>query len=199
MGKSTTFQYIGLLKKTAISTKSSHIEESQLVSRIKSRDQAAFEYLYDNYSGALYGVILRILKNEAIAEEVLHDSFLKIWDKIDQYDVSRGKLFTWIVNLARHLAIDKVRSKEIGKGNKTSSIDSLVHTIDLQDSVEQKTDSIGLKEVLKVLTEEQKFVVEFLYFKGYSQSELAEDFNIPLGTIKTRLRTALQKLRSTFH
>lgn len=169
------------------------------MARIKSRDQEAFEYLYDHYSGALYGVILRILKNEAVAEEVLHDSFLKIWDKIDQYDVSRGKLFTWIINLARHMAIDKVRSKEIGKGNKTSSLDSLVHTIDLQDNVEQKTDSIGLKEVLKVLTTEQQFVVEFLYFKGYSQSELAEDFNIPLGTIKTRLRSALQKLRSTFH
>lgn len=170
----------------------------QLVARIKSGDRAAFEYLYDRYSGALYGVILRILQNEAIAEEVLQDTFLKIWDRIDQYDVSRGRLFTWIVNVARHLAIDKIRSKEISRENKTSSIDDLVHTIEKGDRIEQKTDTIGIKDVLRVLPEEQQFVVEYLYFKGYSQSELAKDFDIPLGTIKTRLRAALQKLRLTF-
>jgi RNA polymerase sigma factor (sigma-70 family) len=168
------------------------------VARIKSGDHAAFERLYDCYSGALYGVVLRILKNEAIAEEVLQDAFMRIWDRIDQYDESRGRLFTWIVNITRHLAIDKIRSKEIRREKKTSSVEDHVHTIDNEDGVEQKIETIGMKEVLKILPEDQRFVVEYLYFKGYSQSELAEDFNIPLGTIKTRLRMALQKLRSTF-
>jgi RNA polymerase sigma factor (sigma-70 family) len=168
------------------------------VARIKSHEHSAFEYLYDHYSAALYGVIFRILKQDKIAEEVLQDVFLKVWDRIDQYDVSRGKLFTWIVNIARNLAIDKIRSKEISRERKTNSLDGLVDTIDADSGVELKTDDIGIREVLKVLPEEQQFVVEYLYFQGYSQSELAEDFNIPLGTIKTRLRAALQKLRLTF-
>lgn len=168
------------------------------MARLKSGDQAAFEYLYDHYSSALYGVIVRILRNESIAEEVLQDAFLKIWDRIDQYDVSRGKLFTWIVNITRNLAIDKVRSKEISRERKTNDLEGLVHIIDKKESVEQKTDSIGVKDSLKDLPEEQQFVVEYLYFKGYTQSELAEDFNIPLGTIKTRLRAAMQRLRTTF-
>jgi RNA polymerase sigma factor (sigma-70 family) len=168
------------------------------VARIKSHEHSAFEYLYDHYSGALYGVVFRILKQDKIAEEVLQDVFLKVWDRIDQYDVSRGRLFTWLVNIARNLAIDKIRSKEISRERKTNRLDGLVDTIDVGHGVELKTDDIGIREVLKVLPEEQQFVVEYLYFHGYSQSELAEDFNIPLGTIKTRLRAALQKLRLTF-
>lgn len=101
-----------------------------------------------------------------------------------------------MLNIARNQAIDKTRSKEISKDQKTKGIDSLVHTIDRQDALEQNIDGIGLKEVLNKLVEEQRFVVEHLYFKGYSQSELAEEFNIPLGTVKTRLRSAMQQLRS---
>jgi RNA polymerase sigma factor (sigma-70 family) len=155
------------------------------------------EYLYDHYSGAVYGVISRILKNEDIAEEVLQDVFLKIWDKIEHYDASKGKLFTWIVNIARNSAIDKTRSKEISKENKTSGIENSVSRIDNKRSVEQHTEDIGIKDLLKHLPEDQQFVVDYLYFKGYTQSELAEDFNIPLGTVKTRLRLAMQTLRIT--
>jgi RNA polymerase sigma-70 factor (ECF subfamily) len=155
------------------------------------------DYLYDHYSGALYGVIFRIIKKEEIAEEVLQDVFLKAWDKFDQYDASKGKLFTWLLNVARNQAIDKTRSKEISKGQKTSGIDKLVNRIDNEEYIEQRIDSIGVKEVLNSLPEEQKFVVEYLYLKGYSQSELAEEYNIPLGTVKTRLRLAMQTLRTT--
>lgn len=167
-----------------------------MVSRLLSKDRSALSYLYDHYSGALYGVIHRIVQHDDIAEELLQDIFLKIWDRIEQYDASKGKLFTWMLNIARNQAIDKTRSKEISKDQKTRGIDSLVHTIDRQDSVEQHIDGIGLKEVLNKLVAEQRFVVEHLYFKGYSQSELAEEFNIPLGTVKTRLRSAMQQLRS---
>lgn len=155
------------------------------------------DYLYDHYSGALYGVIFRIIKKEEISEEVLQDVFLKAWDKFDQYDASKGKLFTWLLNVARNQAIDKTRSKEISKGQKTSGIDNLVNRIDNEEYIEQRIESIGVKEVLNSLPEEQKFVVEYLYLKGYSQSELAEEYNIPLGTVKTRLRLAMQTLRMT--
>jgi RNA polymerase sigma factor (sigma-70 family) len=140
-------------------------------------------------------VVSRIIKKEEIAEEVLHDAFLKIWDKIDWYDASKGRLFTWMLNLTRNLAIDKMRSKEISRESKTSAIENLVSSIDNSEFTEQGVDSIGVKEILSTLTDDQRFVVDHLYFKGYSQSELSDEFNIPLGTVKTRLRLAMSHLR----
>jgi len=164
---------------------------------LRVKDRSALEYLYDHYSAAVYGVVFRILKKEEIAEEVLQDVFMKVWDRFDNYDSSKGKLFTWIINVARNQAIDKTRSKEISKESKTSDIEKLVSRIDSEDYVEQRIDGIGVKDILKNLTADQQFVLEYLYFKGYSQSELAEEFSIPLGTVKTRLRLAMQQLRST--
>jgi RNA polymerase sigma factor (sigma-70 family) len=142
-------------------------------------------------------MIIRIVKNEGVAEEVLQDVFLKIWHRFDNYDSAKGKLFTWMLNLARNLAIDKTRSREIIKSQKTSDINNFVNTINNAESIEQKIDDIGVKEILKGLPEEQRFVVEHLYLKGFTQSELAEESGIPLGTIKTRLRLAMQQLRIT--
>lgn len=136
------------------------------------------------------------MKDEDIAEELLQDVFLKIWDKIENYDASKGKLFTWMLNIARNQAIDKTRSKEMSKGKKTDDIDNLVNRIDSQSYGELQVDAIGLKEVLDRLSKDQKFVVDHLYLKGYTQSELAEEFDIPLGTVKTRLRLAMVELRS---
>ncbi len=155
------------------------------------------DYLYGNYSGALYGVIIRIVKKEEVAEEVLQDVFLKIWDKIENYDASKGKLFTWMINITRNHAIDKLRSKEINKEQKTKDIANLVSRVETEQRVEQHTDHIGINETLTRLPEDQRFVVDYLYLKGYTQSELAKEFKIPLGTIKSRLRMAMQQLRIT--
>lgn len=167
------------------------------MSRLRDRDRSALDYLYDHYSGALYGVVLRVIQKEDIAEEVLQDVFLKIWDKINQYDSSKGKLFTWMLNIARNQAIDKMRSKEISKEQKTRAIENVVSRVEARQPVEQRVEDIGVKDIIKSLPDEQQFVVDYLYFRGYSQSELAEEFNIPLGTVKTRLRLAMQSLRET--
>lgn len=127
---------------------------------------------------------------------MLQDAFLRIWDRIDNYDKAKGRLFTWMLNIARNLAIDKTRSKEISKDKKTDDIDLLVNRIDRKEQAEQNIELIGIKEVLGKLSEDQKFVVEYLYLKGYTQSELAEESGIPLGTVKTRLRLAMIELRS---
>jgi RNA polymerase sigma factor (sigma-70 family) len=145
----------------------------------------------------LYGVVLRVVVKEGIAEEVLQDVFLRIWDRIDTYDASRGRLFTWMLNIARNLAIDKSRSREISKENKTGGLEKSVHTVERSGFTEQSIDSIGIRERLRTLPDEQRMVVDYLYFKGYTQSELADESGIPLGTIKTRLRTAMQHLRNT--
>jgi RNA polymerase sigma factor (sigma-70 family) len=184
-------QFVNLI----IAQQKNHIEESQLVLRLKAQDKSALDYLYSNYAAVLYGVVSRIIKKEEISEEVLQDAFLKIWDKIDDYDASKGKLFTWMLNLTRNLAIDKMRSKEISRESKTRGIENLVSTIDNKEFTEQGVDSIGVKEILSALTDDQRFVIDHLYFKGYSQSELSDEFNIPLGTVKTRLRLAMNQLR----
>jgi RNA polymerase sigma-70 factor (ECF subfamily) len=142
-------------------------------------------------------VVSRVIQKEEVAEEVLQDCFLKIWDKIESYDPAKGKLFTWMLNLTRNLAIDKTRSKEIHIDGKTLRVDNLVSNIESSQFVESNVEGIGLNEVLKSLSQEQYFVIEHLYFKGYTQAELGKEFNIPLGTVKTRLRLAMQKLKQT--
>lgn len=163
---------------------------------MRSKDKSSFEYLYDNYSGALYGAIYRIIRKEEIAEEVLQDVFLKIWDKIESYDAAKGRLFTWMLNLAKNQAIDKTGSKEISKENKTGALENFVSDVKSGEFVEQRIEAIGVKDILTSLPEDQRFIVEHLYLKGYSQSELADEFNIPLGTVKTRLRIAMKQLRT---
>src|SRR5436853_203766 len=115
----------------------------------------------------MYGIITRVVRNEDVAEEVLQDVFLKIWDKIDAYDASKGKLFTWMLNIARNQAIDKMRSKEISKGKKTDDIDNLVGKIDKAEYREQHVEAIGLSELLTRLPDEQRFIIEKLYLEGY--------------------------------
>jgi RNA polymerase sigma-70 factor (ECF subfamily) len=166
------------------------------VADLQRKDRSALEYLYDHYSGALLGVIARILRKEELAEEVLQDVFLKIWDKIDSYDPTKGKLFTWMLNIARNQAIDKTRSKEFSKGKKTGDIENFVNRVDRNSYLEQSVDAIGLRDVLRQLPEDQRFVIDQHYLKGYTQSEMAEEFNLPLGTVKTRMRLAMKELRN---
>ncbi|MEJ1241259.1 sigma-70 family RNA polymerase sigma factor [Chryseolinea sp. T2] len=161
-----------------------------------SRDQNAFAYLYDSYAGALLGVIVRIVQKEEMAEEVLQDVFLKIWDRIGSYDREKGKLFTWMVNIARNQAIDKTRSKEFSKDKQTGNIGKFVNRIDADDHIELGVEAIGLSDLLHKLPEEQQFVIEKHYLRGYTQSEISEEFNLPLGTVKTRMRLAMQLLRN---
>lgn len=171
------------------------IDQDQLVARLRAKEADAFSYFYDNYSAAIYGTISRIVNDEDVAEEVLQDSFMKFWDKIDQYDASKGRFFTWMVNISRNLAIDKLRSKEMKKVGKTDNIETYVTGIERGNLNYQSIDGIGLKETLAGLREEERFILEMAYFKGYTQSEISDEFDIPLGTVKTRLRMGLKNLR----
>jgi len=171
-----------------------NLSEDQLVQLLLKQDQRALEYLYDQYSAALYGVIVRIVGSQEIGEEVLQDVIVKVWTKISLYDPSKGRLFTWLLNIARNLSIDKLRSKEMSKDSKTESISNNVYSYD-QPVEGGSVDWIGVKELLGTLVEEQRIVVEYVYFKGYTQSQASEKLGMPLGTVKTRLRNALIQLR----
>ena len=177
------------------SSGSRHIEEPQLVDLLRRKERTALAYLYDHYGPALYGVIHRIVKQEDVAEEVLQDAFVKIWDKIDAYDADKGRLFTWMLNISRNLAIDRLRSKEFTTINKTDRFDSTVSSVSPDMYVEQRMKDHGLINLLGQLSPEQQMIVDLIYFQGYTHSEVAKEYDVPLGTVKTRLRSSLIKLR----
>ncbi len=167
-----------------------------MILRLKNQDKDALSYLYDKYGAALFGAAQRIVQDEDVTAEVVQDIFLKIWNKIAMYDSKKGRLFTWMLNLTRNAAIDKIRSKEIKRSAKTDSIDEYVYTIDRQNSTETSVDGIGVRELMDDLVEEQRFVLLKVYFEGFSHSEIADEYDIPLGTVKSRLRSALKHLRN---
>lgn len=169
--------------------------EGNLIAQLKARDKAALSYLYDKYGAALYGTAMRIIQDEEVTREVVQDIFLKIWDKIGQYDTKKGRLFTWMLNMTRNAAIDKIRSKEIKRSAKTDPMENSVYTIDQQNNTEIPIDGIGVKELITDLDPEQQFVINKVYFEGFSHSELSDEYDIPLGTVKSRLRSALKHLR----
>lgn len=172
------------------------IEEEDLIRLLASKEKRGIEILYDNYSAALHGVIHRIVGNDEIAEEVLQETFLKIWNNFGQYDSAKGRLFTWMVNICRNLSIDKVRSKAFVNQSKNQSIDNVVSLSDYKNSY--NPDLIGVRDIVKKLEPEYRLIIDLLFFQGYSQSEAAEKLNIPLGTVKTRSRAAIQRLRNYF-
>jgi len=175
-----------------------HISEEELVARLQRNDRVAYEYLYDNYSAALYGVIHRIVLNDETASDVLQDAFVKIWNGISSYDPKKGKLFTWMLNISRNMAIDKTRSKDFNNNQKNQSTEIVVNQIGRLKTDDLKPEHIGLAELIEKLDPNEKFLIDLMYFKGYTQSEIAEEYNIPLGTVKTRLRSATMNLRKIF-
>lgn len=168
--------------------------EHELVSLLKGRDNSAFSYLYDNYSGALYGIILQILDNTELSGDVLQEVFINIWRKIESYDASKGRLYTWMLNIARNASIDTLRSKSFQNSQKNQSFPENVDSLSGGAS-QPNIDNIGLRKMLEKLKTEQRVLIELAYFKGYTHEEIAEIEGIPLGTVKTRIRTALQQLR----
>ncbi|TGD80657.1 sigma-70 family RNA polymerase sigma factor [Hymenobacter wooponensis] len=167
--------------------------EELLVQRLRERDEAAMTIFYDKYSAALYGVIFRIVKKEEIAEDVLQEAMVKIWHSFGSYDADKGRLFTWVMNVCRNLAIDKIRSRQYRVGSRTQPIEE---SAALRQAAEPtfRPEHIGLQEMTRQLNPEQQQIVDLLYFGGFTQSEVAEELSLPLGTVKTRARAAIKVL-----
>lgn len=177
-----------MLTKEALDIALNNIQNGQVVD---------FEKIYDAYSPALYGIALKIVKDNKVAEDVVQDTFVKIWKKIQSFDQSKGSFFTWILNIARNTAIDQYR--KLAKVN-LIPIQTNENFVDLGniENSSQKTDNIGIVDLLKVLPEEQQQIITYLYFKGFTQQELSDELNIPLGTVKTRSRSAIKALKELF-
>jgi len=175
------------------------LSEEELVLALQQREKIAAEALYDMYSASLFGVIVRIVNDEAIAEDVLQDTFIKIWNSFSSYSTEKGRLFTWMVNIARNLAIDKVRSKDFKNQTKNQELENNVTFIDEQRNTVYKPELLGVKDLVEQLKPEQKSILDLVYFKGYTHVEAADELGVPLGTIKTRLRAAIIQLRKYFN
>lgn len=170
--------------------------EQELVLALKERNNHAFAFLYDNYAGALYSIIKQIITdNNELASDVLQEVFINIWRKIESYDQTKGRLFTWMLNIARNASIDMLRSKGYQNSQKNQELPDNVYKGIVSQATQQNVDNIGLKKVLEKLKPEHRVLVELAYFKGFTHEEIAEIMSIPLGTVKTRIRNALLQLR----
>ncbi len=170
--------------------------EQELVDILQQRSQQAFAYLYDNYSAALYGIINSIVTDKEIANDVLQNVYVNIWKKIDSYDASKGRLFTWMLNIARNAAIDEVRSKGYRDSKKNQPLPENVDIMTEGSATMPVYNDVGLKKVLSKLKGELRVLVDLSYFQGFTHEEISKALNIPLGTVKTRIRTALIQLRT---
>jgi len=175
------------------------LSEEELVLALRQREKVAVEALYDMYSASLFGVIVRIVNDEALAEDILQDTFVKIWNSFSSYSTEKGRLFTWMVNIARNLAIDKIRSKDFKNQTKNQELENNVTFIDEQRNTVYKPELLGVKDLVEQLKPEQKSILDLVYFNGYTHVEAADELGVPLGTIKTRLRMAIIQLRKYFN
>lgn len=173
-------------------------EELTLIHQLQDGDDAAYGVLYDRYAPMLLGIIHRIVQDKKEAENLLQDCFVKIWSYIASYNPEKGALATWLINIARNTAIDFTRSKYFSQKTKNQNIDNLVHSGSDWATPAQTVETMGLRKLVNKLNPAYRQIIEWMYFDGYTQQEIADNFELPLGTVKTRARIALRELRTFF-
>ncbi|WP_316831710.1 RNA polymerase sigma factor [Pedobacter aquatilis] len=173
--------------------------EDKLVKALKAQDQVAFNYLYRYYSAALHGILLRMVNQQETAEDLLQEVFLKINKGILGYDTQRGRLFTWMLNLAKNTAIDHIRLTTSKCRLRSEEIENCVNIIDAAGCAQTNTDSIGLRTIIGGLTLQEQKLLNLVYYGGYTHIEAAAALAMPLGTVKTRIRAAILKLRKYYN
>lgn len=162
---------------------------------LKKGDKRAITLLYENYADALYGVVKKVISDDEIAQDVLQESFVKFWRYAKKYDSSKAKLFTWLYRITYNSAIDKVRSLK-NKTEKEVQIEtSAVYRI---TSNELNQDVLDLRKHLSTIDEKYQIVIKALFFEGLTQQEASEELDIPLGTIKSRLKIGLRELKKIY-
>ena len=165
--------------------------EKHIVSLLAEKDDRAIALLYEHYGDTLFGVAHKVVKDNDLAQDVLQESFIKIWKKADSYDASKAKLFTWLFRVTRNTAIDKLRSVN-NKAGKEVQIDvSDVYNLGVEGISPEHLD---VQENLDKIEPKYRIVLEALFFEGMTQQEASEELDIPLGTIKSRLKIGIREL-----
>ncbi len=168
--------------------------EDSLIDGILKKDAGAFNYLYDNYGGALLKSISYTIVEKNTAEDILQNVFIKIYTKISLYDASKGRLFTWMVNIARNETCDVLRQKGHRMREKTQEWGAMTDTE--QVNPYHRIDAADIKKMLYTLPPDLRNLIELNFFYGYTHHEIAELLNMPLGTVKTKIRKAYGLLRA---
>ncbi|MBK8024917.1 MAG: sigma-70 family RNA polymerase sigma factor [Chloroflexi bacterium] len=169
------------------------VEVPALLRRMANKDDAALAVLYAEYATPVYSLARRVLGDDALAQEVTQDTFLKVWKNPDAWDSSKGQFASWLLTLTRYTAVDRLRSEVRRTGRNTELHDE----IEASGADEPAPDFSAreVQDMLHHLPQEQRVLIELAFYQGMKHSELAEKLNLPLGTVKTRLRLGLQKLR----
>ena len=173
-----------------------HENDVALLKAIAARDEVALAQLYDRYRAILFGLLMRILNNREEAEDVLQEVFLQVWRKATDFDENRGRPFTWLVTLARSRGIDRLRT--LAARDRVAEAGAREPSEEISDAATDafKSEQRGLvSDALAKLPDEQKRPIMLAYFEGLTQSEIATSLGAPLGTVKTRMRTGMMRLR----
>ena len=177
----------------------SNAEDVALMRRIVEADETALGALYDRWVRSLYSLVLHLLKDPDEAEDVVEETFWQAWKKADSYEPSKGAVSTWLLTIGRRKALDRLRAK---KRSGTDTVPGDFNFADLPSTAPDPATEVEgaelreqVRTALSELPDEQREVLELGYFSGLSQSEIAEATGQPLGTVKTRMRLAMQKLR----
>jgi RNA polymerase sigma factor (sigma-70 family) len=164
-----------------------------LIQQLKAKDERALELLYDKYSGAIYSVILKMVKDEGKAQNLLQDTFMTVWDKAESYDDGKGRFYTWVYRIAKNKVLNVLRKS-----------DPLIQTDDFS-VYDSKDDAISidgkyleLNGAITTLEAHHKEAIELVYFKGLTHKEAHQEMDVPLGTFKSYVRQALKQLRTTY-
>jgi RNA polymerase sigma-70 factor (ECF subfamily) len=166
-----------------------------LIELIKQRDRQGYNLLYEQFSPLLYGLIYKMVRDVPVAEDLLQDTYIKIWKNIDQFDNSKASFITWLMSIARYTAIDYLRSKTHRQQQKIQQLENIEYDSNIQIVI-PGLETAGLRNIVSALEPKYREVIELLYFMGYTQEEAANELALPLGTLKTRARYALQMLRN---
>jgi RNA polymerase sigma-70 factor (ECF subfamily) len=178
-----------------------HVPDSALVERMMAGDESALGALYDRYAGMLFAMLVRILRDTSAAEEVLQDLFLQLWRGASRFDASRGSLPAWLLVIGRNRAISRLRGREhreVLEDPENFSFDTVPSSGDLEDEAWRAQLMERLRGAMATLPPEQREAVELAYFEGMTQTEIAARTGCPLGTVKSRVRAAMQSLKQIF-
>lgn len=175
----------------------SPIADTHLLHSIAERDQNAFMLLYERYGNLVYSLALRVVRHQVMAEEVTQDVFLKIWQQPTRWNPALGQFSSWLLTITRNAGIDRLRKERRHWHPEHELVDTATQ-LGEERAIDENAywyDGLILTRLLQQLPAEQRQLIELAFYQGYTHSELAENLRIPLGTVKTRLRTGLQKLR----
>ncbi len=181
------------------------LRDDELMNRLGSRDLGAFEALYDRYGDLVYSVSLRVVGDQYVAQDVAQDVFLRVWRRPEQFDVTRGKFVTWLLSVTRNRSIDQRRSQSRRLRHEALPVaddeEEVLPSGDDRDDPALATvlseERSEVRNAMESLPAEQKLAIQLAYFGGLTQQEIATKLDQPLGTVKTRIRLGMQKMRAT--